>query len=154
MKKYLFFTVLLFLFAINGAVADNINNLIQKYASLPDVDLLYVDSTEMKPGQSFDWLDRIPIQGNIDSLVITDLSKCSPEIQLNFQKDFQSYIDEVNYQTVLNIDEQGDILRMISRRKDGLINEIYIFLRNETQQAVIVKITGQFEPIDPMLLKK
>lgn len=146
-------SVLSLLFA-QSSFAQNIDNLIAKYANIQNATTQSFDSTMMVTGQTFDWAKQIPFEGKIDSLIITDLSNCTSDIKIQFVSDFQSIPDINNNETVLSIDKDGNTVRMIANIGYNFIHNVYIFAVTKDKNAVIVNVFGRITEIDPQRLVK
>lgn len=149
MKKILYAFILLSFMCIQSVWADDLNNFVLKYAAAPNAEKQVVDSTMMSPGSAYDWSDRIPLEGAIDSLIITNLTKCSPDIKNQFILDFQGLVDNNEFDTVVNLNSQGDIVRVVARKGYNFIREVYVFAVDQSQNAIILKIVGKITEIDP-----
>lgn len=159
MKKILFtFILTLILGGQSFISAQDLNQLVIDYAISKDAQNQLIDRETLdmslqaaKAGDTTGALaSQIPsFMERIDYIQIVDLTKCSPEIKSSFSKNIEEWEDGNGYETLTSVKDEKDKVKLIARRAESKISEIYLFaMDNELNEVVIIKMSGDLNESD------
>ena len=85
----------------------------------------------------------------LESIDIINLSSCSTEVKDLFLKDLDNIQDENGYETLINVVDDSDKVRIIAKREGAVIPQIYVFaIDSEDNEIVIIRMNGRMDESD------
>ncbi|MBD8347113.1 MULTISPECIES: DUF4252 domain-containing protein [unclassified Dysgonomonas] len=90
-----------------------------------------------------------PFMEKLESIDVINLTECSAEIKKLFLADLEGIKDENGYETLINVVDGSDKVRIVARKEGTLIPQIFVFaIDGEDQEIVIVRMTGKMDETD------
>ncbi|PXV68902.1 uncharacterized protein DUF4252 [Dysgonomonas alginatilytica] len=90
-----------------------------------------------------------PFMEKLESIDVINLTECSAEIKKLFLKDLEEIKDENGYETLVNVVDGADKVRIIARKEGTVIPQIFVFaIDMENLEIVIVRMTGRMNESD------
>lgn len=90
-----------------------------------------------------------PFMEKLESIDIINLSSCSTEVKDLFLKDLDNIQDEKGYETLINVVDDSDKVRIIAKREGAIITQIYVFaIDSEDNEIVIIRMNGRMDESD------
>lgn len=101
------------------------------------------DSTGMISSQAPPFMEKL------ESIDVINLSSCSSEVKGLFLKDLDNIQDGNGYETLINVIDENDKVRIIARRDGTVIPQIFVFaIDGENNEIVIVRMNGKMDESD------
>lgn len=157
MKK-LIFSILL-IFATSQLVsAQDLSNWVSGLALVENAEYQLVDrpmlEASLAAAKAADSTGMIssqapPFMEKLESIDVINLSSCSSEVKDLFLKDLDNIQDGNGYETLINVIDENDKVRIIARRDGTVIPQIFVFaIDGENNEIVIVRMNGKMDQSD------
>ncbi|QIK55332.1 DUF4252 domain-containing protein [Dysgonomonas sp. HDW5A] len=157
MKK-LIFSILL-IFATSQLVsAQDLSNWVSGLALVENAEYQLVDrpmlEASLAAAKAADSTGMIssqapPFMEKLESIDVINLSSCSSEVKDLFLKDLDNIQDGNGYETLINVIDENDKVRIIARRDGTVIPQIFVFaIDGENNEIVIVRMNGKMDESD------
>ena len=157
MKK-LIFSILL-IFATSQLVsAQDLSNWVSGLALVENAEYQLVDrpmlEASLAAAKAADSTGMIssqapPFMEKLESIDVINLSSCSSEVKDLFLKDLDNIQDGNGYETLINVIDENDKVRIIARRDGTVIPQIFVFaIDGENNEIVIVRMNGTMDESD------
>ena len=157
MKK-LIFSILL-IFATSQLVsAQDLSNWVSGLALVENAEYQLVDrpmlEASLAAAKAADSTGMIssqapPFMEKLESIDVINLSACSSEVKDLFLKDLDNIQDGNGYETLINVIDENDKVRIIARRDGTVIPQIFVFaIDGENNEIVIVRMNGKMDESD------
>lgn len=102
-----------------------------------------VDSSSIIPSQTPPFMEKL------ESIDVINLSECSQETKTSFLKDLENIQDGGGYETILNVVDETDKVRIIARKEGTVIPQIFVFaIDHGDQEIVVIRMTGRMDESD------
>lgn len=90
-----------------------------------------------------------PFMEKLESIDVINLSACSTEIKDLFLKDLDNIQDGNGYETLINVIDDDDKVRIIAKREGTLVSQVFVFaIDSQDGEIVIVRMTGNMDESD------
>lgn len=90
-----------------------------------------------------------PFMEKLESIDLINLSSCPKEVKELFLKDLENIQDGNGYETLINVVDEGDKVRIIAKKEGAVIPNIYVFaIDGEDGEIVIVRMNGKMDESD------
>lgn len=90
-----------------------------------------------------------PFMSKLESIDLINLTSCPADIKSLFLKDLDNIQDGNGYETLVNVVDEGDKVRIIAKREGTTIPQIFVFaIDGEDGEIVIVRMNGKMEESD------
>lgn len=157
MKKFIFSIFLIF--AISQICsAQDISNWVSGLSMVKDAEYQLVDrpmiEASLAATKAIDSTGMIssqtpPFMQKLESIDVINLSACSTEIKDLFFKDLGNIKDENGYETLINVVDDGDNVRIIAKREATAVTQVFVFaIDNQDGEIMIVRMNGNMDESD------
>ena len=157
MKKFI--SCILLIFAISQiASAQDLSNWVSGLSMIENAEYQLVDRSMLeaslaaaKAADSTGIMSSPPppFMEKLESIDIINLSSCSTEVKDLFLKDLDNIQDENGYETLINVVDDSDKVRIIAKREGAVIPQIYVFaIDSEDNEIVIIRMNGKMDESD------
>lgn len=157
MKKFIF--CLLLVIATNSILyAQDLSYWVSSLAMIENVEYQQVDRSMIEASlavaKAQDSTGAIisqmpPFMEKLESIDIINLSSCSAEVKNLFLKDFAGIRDENGYETLVNVVDETDKIRVIAKKEDSLILQVFVFaIDNQDNEIVVLRMNGKMDESD------
>lgn len=90
-----------------------------------------------------------PFMSKLESIDLINLTSCPENVKNLFLKDLENLQDENGYETLVNVVDETDKVRIIAKREGAIIPQIYVFaIDGEDGEIIIVRMNGQMDESD------
>ena len=154
MKK-LFFSILLIFTTSQLVSAQDLSNWVSGLALVENAEYQLVDrpmlEASLSAAKAADSTGMIssqapPFMEKLESIDVINLSSCSSEVKDLFLKDLDNRQDGNGYETLINVIDENDKVRIIARRDGTVIPQIFVFaIDGENNEIVIVRMNGKMD---------
>lgn len=155
MKKFVLCLILI-LFSLNAAISQNASRLVSDFSSKENVVNMEIRKFWLLAAKPFlavslsgdkNNKELLPLINGTKSIKLLTLDDCDDEVRTDFIKRFQALKDTDGYETLVHVKDEGDNIRIIAKKKKDRIKELFIFIVDEDDVAV-VKISGNIKMSD------
>lgn len=157
MKKFIFSIFLIFITS-QFCSAQDISNWVSGLSMVKDAEYQLVDRSMIEASlaatKAIDSTGTIssqtpPFMEKLESIDVINLSSCSTEIKDLFLKDLANIKDGNGYETLINVVDDGDNVRIIAKRDSTAVTQVFVFaIDNQDGEIVIVRMTGNMDESD------
>lgn len=157
MKK-LIFSILLIFTTSQLVSAQDLSNWVSGLALVENAEYQLVDrpmlEASLAAAKAADSTGMIssqapPFMEKLESIDVINLSSCSSEVKDLFLKDLDNIQDGNGYETLINVIDENDKVRIIARRDGTVIPQIFVFaIDGENNEIVIVRMNGKMDESD------
>lgn len=157
MKK-LIFSIFLIFTTSQIASAQDISNWVSGLSMVKDAEYQLVDrdmieaslaAAKAADSTGMASVSTPPFMEKLKSIDVINLSACSPEIKNLFLKDLDNIKDENGYETLINVVDDGDKVRIIAKRDGAVVPQVFVFaIDGQDGEIVIVRMTGNMDNSD------
>ena len=157
MKK-LIFSILLIFASSQFILAQDLSNWVSGLALVENAEYQLVDrpmlEASLAAAKAADSTGMIssqapPFMEKLESIDVINLSSCSSEVKDLFLKDLDNIQDGNGYETLINVIDENDKVRIIARRDGTVIPQIFVFaIDGENNEIVIVRMNGKMDESD------
>lgn len=157
MKK-LIFSILLIFASSQFILAQDLSNWVSGLALVENAEYQLVDrpmlEASLAAAKAVDSTGMIssqapPFMEKLESIDVINLSACSSEVKDLFLKDLDNIQDGNGYETLINVIDESDKVRIIARRDGTVIPQIFVFaIDGENNEIVIVRMNGKMDESD------
>lgn len=144
MKKYLF--CLLFISGTAWPVfAQDISRFLSDFSTAENVQVVRPDVNSIKKGSDN---NGFPASDGIDSMEVFILENAkNPQVGNNIKNLIRSLKDDDIYQTLVTVNEDEDLVRIIARKENEIFKELIVLVSSKNE-TVAVKISGEMNKSD------
>ncbi len=157
MKK-LIFSIFLIFTTSQISYAQDLSNWVSGLSMVKDAEYQLVDrqmlEASLAAAKAADSTGIIststpPFMEKLESIDVINLSACSTEVKDLFLKDLDNIQDGNGYETLINVIDDGDKVRIIAKRDGVVIPQVFVFaIDGEDGEIVVVRMTGNLEESD------
>jgi hypothetical protein len=146
MKKYLFCTVLV-LNAAWPVFAQDISRFLSDFSTAENVQVVRPDINSIKKGIG-NKITGLPFSESVDSVeIFLSEKKENPQIGDNIKNMIQSLKDDDIYKTLMTVNDDEDLVRIVARKENEVFTELIVFV-SDKDETVVVKISGKMNESD------
>lgn len=146
MKKYLICAVLILMINQVG-YAQDAKQLLSKYSNAKDIESVNIGSFMMKLGKTFGGIGDTPVARGVNSIQILEFSSCSQKIKDQFTSDVKKLKDGSGYETLIQVKNRNEGLRIMVKKEKDVIREIVLFCHDKNDPTII-KLSGKIKESD------
>lgn len=152
MKRIIISLVLVLAFG-QVAMAQDINKLIAELAQIEGAEHQVVDRSMLEQSmtaamQADSTLsEKAGFMKNIDQVDVVAVEDPKPEVREKFLAELNNFRDGNGYETMIAVKDDGDNVRIIAQRENGLVTAVIIFAIDD-EDIAIIKMAGKFSESD------
>lgn len=156
MKKLIIF-ILLIVSAPQTIFSQDLSNWVSGLALIQNAEYQQVDKAMLEASlaiaKTSDTTGIIantpPFMEKLESIDIINLSSCTPGAKNLFLQDFENIKDTDGYETLINITEDGDKVRIIVKREETFVPHVFVFaIDGEGDEIMIIRMSGNMDESD------
>lgn len=150
MKKLAFGLVLLFAIISSSNAQSSPTNLLEKLSKENEVVNINVGGfllTMAKPIIALYAKEAMPVINGVDKIQIIASEGCNSRAEDNYTSTIKNMKDENGYETIVQVKDRTDFVRVMLKAVDKKIKDIYIFCCDSTNVTAI-KLAGNIKSQD------
>lgn len=157
MKK-LIFCILLIFATIQISSAQDLSNWVSGLSMVKDAEYQLVDrpmiEASLAAAKAADSTGMVsaqtpPFMEKLESIDVINLTACSTEIKDLFLKDLDNIKDGNGYETLINVIDEGDKVRIVAKKEGTVVPQVFVFaIDGQDGEIVIVRMTGNMDESD------
>lgn len=137
------------------ALAQDINKLMAELAKIEGVEHQIVNretiDASLAPALAADSTgelkSKMGFMGKLKFIEVVAVENPEAEIRTRYEKELINFKDGNGYETLLQVKDGSDKVRIIAYRQDGKTTEVIIFVVDE-EDVALVKMAGEFDESD------